>query len=165
MIAPGSSVQVIVAIIIILINLLLCLKLEPFQDSADDFLSVCTSVQMIFTLLVAILLKTAPDSEYYDAAFMDATLIVVNSFSVLAFLFSIIAMHPKVRAKINSFGTKIDNVATVSVDATDKKVSIVPVQAEAAKQRSASTKPAAKPAGRTPEEVEEEATKLRVWGV
>jgi hypothetical protein len=120
-VAPGSSVQVVIAIIVIMINMLIVLKYGPFADPADDFLSFATSIQMVFTLLVAILLMTDQNSAYYDATYMDAILIVVNSFSLIALTFSIAAMHPKVRAKLNRFGSDGKSAALAKVTPVDLK--------------------------------------------
>ena len=92
-VAPGSTVQVVIGIIIVLFNLLYVLKTGPFADPSDDFLAFSTSLQMIFTLLVAILLMTNKDTTQYDPNFADVVLVMVNSFSMLALMFSIIAMH------------------------------------------------------------------------
>ena len=102
-VAPGSTVQVVIGIIIVLFNLLYVLKTGPFADPADDFLAFSTSLQMIFTLLVAILLMTNKDTTQYDPNFADVVLVMVNSFSMLALMFSIIAMHPKIRKKLNNW--------------------------------------------------------------
>jgi hypothetical protein len=152
-VAPGSSVQVVVAIIVIMFDMLIVLKLAPFKDAADDFLSISTALQMMFTLLVAILLMTDIDSEYYDAAFMDTILIIVNSFSLVALLISIAIMHPKIRAKLNKFGSegkpKLDGAA-----AELSSAKVVPAALETFPK--ASTKPH--------DLALEEANRLRSWG-
>ena len=47
-IATGSSAQLVIALLIVLINLLFVFKLGPFVHDADDYLSFLTSCQMFF---------------------------------------------------------------------------------------------------------------------
>merc|ERR1711871_685725 len=126
-VAPGSSVQVVIAIVIVMLNLLYVLKTGPYADQTDDFLAFSTSMQMIFTLLVAILLMTDKESKYYDPAFADVVLVVVNTFSLFALLFSLIAMHPKVREKLNNWNSaekKVEDKKSTGFIANQK---VVPV--------------------------------------
>jgi hypothetical protein len=104
-IAAGSSAQLVIALLIVLTNVLFILKTAPFVDDADDFLSFMTSCQMFFTLLGGLLLMTDnPTSITYDANFMGVALVAINSVGFLALLFSLIALHPKCRKRLN--GTK-----------------------------------------------------------
>ena len=47
-VAPGSAAQIIIAIVVVMLNMLVVLKLGPFADSTDDFLAFATSMQMVF---------------------------------------------------------------------------------------------------------------------
>ena len=105
-VAPGSSAQLAIAILIVLANVLVVLKTGPFVDTTDDWLSFLMSLQMFATLLGGLLLMTDdPVSPTYDPTFMGATMVVVNSFGFLALVLSLVALHPKVRTCIN---TKFD---------------------------------------------------------
>eukprot|EP00946_MAST-07B_sp_MAST-7B-sp1_P001651 g1651.t1 len=152
-VAPGSTVQVVIGIIIVLFNLLYVLKTGPFADPADDFLAFSTSLQMIFTLLVAILLMTNKDTTQYDPNFADVVLVMVNSFSMLALMFSIIAMHPKIRKKLNNWKSEKKKVKTTKSTGSDVTTKIVPVSP------SMKTGNAAKLAPH-----EDEVDDLRTWG-
>ena len=102
-IQPGSSAQLVIALLIVLINMLFVLKLAPFADDADDYLSFLTSFQMLLTLLGGLLIKTDnPADPTYDAGMVGMVLIVVNSFGFIALALSLIALHPKVRACLNN---------------------------------------------------------------
>ena len=57
---PGSSVQLIIAMLVVLFNMLLILKLAPFVDNADDWLSFTTSLQMLLTILGGLALQSDP---------------------------------------------------------------------------------------------------------
>ena len=79
----------VIALLIVLLNLLLVLKLGPFVDSTDDWLAFLTSMQMLLTLLGGLLIMTDnTDEPTYDPTFMGVTMIVVNSFGFFALLIS-----------------------------------------------------------------------------
>ena len=102
-IEPGSSAQLVIALLVVQINMLFVLKLGPFVDDADDYLSFLTSFQMLLTLLGGLLIKTdTPDDPTYDADVMGVILIVINSFGFIALALSLMALHPKVRACLNN---------------------------------------------------------------
>ena len=113
-IQPGSSAQLVIALLVVLINMLFVLKLAPFADDADDYLSFLTSFQMLLTLLGGLLIKTDnPSDPTYDSSKVGLVLVVVNSFGFVALAFSLIALHPKVRACLNrSPKSKSGGIAT-----------------------------------------------------
>lgn len=85
-IAAGSSAQLVIALLIVMINLLLVLKLAPFVDNADDYLSCLTSVQMFLILLGGLLIMTDnPSKKTYDQHFMGPTMVGINSVGFFAF--------------------------------------------------------------------------------
>jgi hypothetical protein len=97
-IAPGSSVQLVIALLVVSVNMLLVLKLMPFVDFVDDWLAFLTSVQMVLTLLGGLLLMTdQPSSPTYDSNSMGVTLVVINSFAFIALFLSLLMLIPKVR--------------------------------------------------------------------
>ena len=111
-IQPGSSAQLVIALLVVQVNMLFVLKLGPFVDTADDNLSFLTSGQMCLTLLGGLLLMTDnPTSPTYGSDLMGTILIVINSFGFVALILSLFALHPKIRACLNkrnngSNGTK-----------------------------------------------------------
>ena len=161
-VAPGSAAQIVIAIVVVMINMLVVLKLGPFADSTDDFLAFSTSVQMVFTLLVAILLMFDTDSKYYDPAYMDGLLVTINMFSLFALAVSIATMHPKVRAKLNSLEKTKEDVAQAS-----SKVVPVPAHQEKTTSDKGSGKGnrgREKRDASTPKSIlEKEAQDLRTW--
>merc|ERR1711865_1192030 len=101
-VASGSSAQLVIALLVVLVNLLLVLKLGPFVDNAHDWLAFLTSMQMLLTLLGGLLIMTDdPTKPTYDSTFMGVTMVVVNSFGFFALLISLIMLHPKCRKRIN----------------------------------------------------------------
>ena len=102
-IEPGSSAQLVIALLVVLLNMLFVLKLAPFVDDADDYLSFLTSFQMLLTLLGGLLIKTDnPLDPTYDSSMVGLVLVVVNSFGFIALALSLMALHPKVRACLNN---------------------------------------------------------------
>jgi hypothetical protein len=97
-VAAGSSAQMVIALLIVLINLLLVLKLGPFVDETDDWLAFLTSMQMLLTLLGGLLIMTDdPTKPTYDSTSMGVFMIVINSFGFLALLISLIKLRTKCR--------------------------------------------------------------------
>ena len=117
-IAQGSSAQLVIALLIVMVNMLLTLKLGPFVDAADDYLSFLTGGQMYLTLLGGLLiLMDNPGDPTYDATFMGTTMVIVNSFGFFALLLSLLLLHPKCRKRVN--GEKGGRGATAGTTAGD----------------------------------------------
>ena len=123
-ITPGSSLQITIALLIVLLNLLLVLKLGPFVDAADDWLAFLTSFQMLLTLLGGLLLMTDdPTSKTYPTETMGTMLVAINLFGFVALLASLIALHPKIRKCLNRTGEETESsskVVPVLISETDK---------------------------------------------
>ena len=56
-ISPGTSMQILVGLFIAIAYMLCVLKVAPFLEDADDWLSFSTSVQLVITLLMGLILK------------------------------------------------------------------------------------------------------------
>jgi hypothetical protein len=138
-IGPGSSVQLVLALMVVLLNLLVVLKLMPYRDTTDDLLSFLVSLQMIITLLSALLLKTDKDNDKtYDPDMMGAGLVLINMMGLLVLVASIVALHPKVRAWINArgdhgAGTKV--APTETAPPTETEVAAANLEKEATRVR------------------------------
>ena len=104
---PGSSVQLIIAMLVVLFNMLLILKLAPFVDNADDWLSFTTSLQMLLTILGGLALQSDPGK--FNEALMGPLLVTINSVGFLVFALSLATLHPKVRAWLNKLEEKSTN--------------------------------------------------------
>ena len=114
-ITPGSSLQITIALLIVLLNLLLVLKLGPFVDAADDWLAFLTSFQMLLTLLGGLLLMTDdPTSKTYPTETMGTMLVAINLFGFVALLASLITLHPKIRKCLNRTGEETESSNTNS---------------------------------------------------
>jgi hypothetical protein len=115
-IAAGSSAQLVIALLIVLIDLLLVLKLGPFTDDSDDILSFLTSCQMFLTLLGGLLIMTDnPIKPTYDPTFMGITMVIVNSFGFFALIMSLVLLTPKCRNKMNG-QKKVDVTKVAPID-------------------------------------------------
>jgi hypothetical protein len=78
MLAPGSSAQILVAVIITLIYYSLVLKLEPYEDDKDDFLQFIASTQILLTLIMGFALRS-DDKGSYDKTVISVLLVFTNS--------------------------------------------------------------------------------------
>ena len=130
-IAAGSSAQLVIAMLIVLANMQFILKLGPFVDTADDYLSFLTSCQMFLTLLGGLLIMTDDPSEpTYDASFMGITMVAVNTVGFVALVVSLLALHPRCRRKLNGKQKKKSGKRTKSAASESSKLNttkVVPV--------------------------------------
>merc|ERR1711865_894763 len=104
-ILPGSSAQVLIAILLVLFFMLLVFKTAPFIDDVDDWLSFMTSLQMMLTLLAGFTLLTDNKDEY-DSETAGTALIAINSVAVVFLILSIIALIPCIRVRMDRCGKK-----------------------------------------------------------
>ena len=171
-IASGSSIQITIALLIVLVNMLAVLKLAPFVDEADDWLSFLTSFQMTMTLLGGLLLTMSdPKDPDFDSDSMGTFLIAINSLGFFALGMSLSMLHPKVRAWVNKMGQEkqpeVGSTKVVPVKAEDtipgetKKMSTLP-QPPPLPDSHASVMAAALALFKSGKLSEEAATKVRV---
>jgi hypothetical protein len=114
-IAPGSPVQLVVAIVIVLFDLLVQLKLGPYKDFTDDVLSFLVSLQLTMTLILGLFLSSVDQQGTdVDEEFIGFALILLNSVSFFALFISLILMHPKLRKKVNICGDGAGGPKTAS---------------------------------------------------
>ena len=101
-VAPGNPLQIVVAILIVIINLLLTLKFAPFEDQTDDCLAFMTSVQMFLTLFGGLLLvMNNAESPQFESDGMGTMMVAINSFAFVFFFLSLLALIPCIRKRIN----------------------------------------------------------------
>ena len=101
-VAAGSSLQLVIALLVVLVNLLLVLKVAPFADNTDDFLSFLTSGQLLLTLLGGLLLYTDnPEDPSYNSESMGWAMIGINLLAFVALFVSILMLIPCIRRKVN----------------------------------------------------------------
>ena len=131
--AAGSSVQIVLALVIVLFNMLLILKTAPFEDATDDWLSFLTSLQMFLTLIAGLLIKTDnPSNPTYESKSTGVILIALNSLGMVALFLSILGMIPCVRRKINSLDlsdeakAKIQKEVEVSINELNEAKGLPP---------------------------------------
>ncbi len=128
-IGAGSPIQIIIALLIVLFNMLAVLKIGPFVDEADDWLSFLTSFQMLMTLLGGLILKmqmSASADAKFDTEAIGILLIVINCMGFLALAISIVALHPKVRKCINNCSKNKDEDKSEAGESSTKVVPIPP---------------------------------------
>ena len=148
-ISPGSPEQLVVGLLIVLMDCLLVLKIAPFRDDSDDYLSFVTSFQMLITLLGGLLIKTDdPSARHFEVVSMGTLLVALNSAGFVVLVFSLAAMHPAVREKLNHCARKLES---------DNGTKVVPE--EAPKKKGA----AAAPMTMTEAEIAKEGRRLRQW--
>ena len=131
-ILPGSPAQLVIAILIVFIDLLFTMKLEPFQDNTDDLLAFITSLQMVLTLLLA-LTKCVYDSRIPqggDGANVDGpigfVMTVLNMLAFIFFLLSVVLLHPHVRQCLEKKGSVKSLNKSISEGKVSSLVKVAP---------------------------------------
>ena len=83
MIAPGTSAQILVGLIIALVFYTILLKTQPYEGNERDLLQSVATASTVMTLLIGFTLKAVQseggDQEQgtYDAAVLDAILVLL----------------------------------------------------------------------------------------
>lgn len=75
--APGSSTQIMCGILVCIASLVLTTGAAPFVNQSDDFLTSTAHLDLLMTLLGALMLKLeVPNLDGYDKAGFDALLLL-----------------------------------------------------------------------------------------
>ena len=92
-VASGSSLQLLIAIIISLLYLVVILDNHPYDDPKDQKLQMYATIQMIMTLIMGLILKVdasqSPQDQVvigYVLVFINGSVIVMAGLAVLASL-------------------------------------------------------------------------------
>eukprot|EP00946_MAST-07B_sp_MAST-7B-sp1_P000182 g182.t1 len=93
LLSPGSSVQILVGIVVALAFFSAVLHLEPYEDSTDNKLQAFATLQILLTLLAGLVIQTDVNGEYEETT-MSLLLIIMNSSVVVLGLVSTAIMLP-----------------------------------------------------------------------
>ncbi len=91
---PGSPVQMVVAILVMMGYMLLVLKLAPFDADVDDWMSFVTSLALVLTTLGGLVLIQDKE-DIFDADAVGTGIIVLNSAVLLLEVSSIVFVECK----------------------------------------------------------------------
>ena len=96
LIAPGSSAQILCAVLISLLYLLMVLKVDPYEDRSSDHLTQLTTLNILLTLIAGFAMKTQnPNEGFYEQSMMTFLLIFINVFCWLAALYTFVSAVPE----------------------------------------------------------------------
>jgi hypothetical protein len=97
LVAPGSSVQILLGSLIALAYLLVVLRLGPYNDENHDRLQVLSTLQILLVLLMGFAIKTqSPDAGLYEERFMGILLIMLTMIVIVAGLCGIWLSNPAI---------------------------------------------------------------------
>ena len=93
LVAPGSSVQILVGILVAFAFFATVLQLKPYEDATDNKLQAFATTQIIMTLLAGLVIQTDVTGEYQEII-MSVLLIIINGSVVVLGLVSTALMLP-----------------------------------------------------------------------
>ena len=93
LVAPGSSVQILVGILVAFAFFATVLQLKPYEDATDNKLQAFATVQIVLTLLAGLVIQTDVTGEYQEIV-MSVLLIIINGSVVVLGLVSTALMLP-----------------------------------------------------------------------
>ena len=91
---PGSPVQMVLAVLVLQVQMLITLKLGPFEEIMDDNVAFLSSCALMLTTLGGLCLlmdEPAPDNAFNPS--MIGVIIIAINFGVIAFDLGNILMH------------------------------------------------------------------------
>jgi hypothetical protein len=98
-IAPGSSSQLLIGLLIAILYMLAVLKIAPFLEEADDWLSFTTSLTLVMTLLMGLILKL--NKTDYPEDSVGQFLIGMQVFNFVIFIIGLVLLVPCCRARMH----------------------------------------------------------------
>jgi hypothetical protein len=125
LLAPGSTAQILVGVLITLVYFSFVMKLEPYEDYSDDILQTISTVQILLTLLMGFALRS-DDNGLYESGTITFILIFANSILFMTTSYLIIKTTAQMRGlfwrtfccclhtvnkKGKAFGDKVSSVA------------------------------------------------------
>jgi len=93
LVAPGSSVQILVGILVAFSYLVLVFQYRPYEDANDNKLQAFATTQIVLTLLAGLVLKTDASGEY-EQSLMGILLVLINGSVVVIGAYATLLMLP-----------------------------------------------------------------------
>jgi hypothetical protein len=81
-VAPGSTVQPLLAVLLAFFNVMVTLKIAPFRKDSEDWSSAIGGTVLFVTLLIGLVMQADPDT--YDDGDMGVLLIIITVMVVVA---------------------------------------------------------------------------------
>ena len=89
--APGTSLQVLLAVLIMLLHLLVVLKLSPYENDHEDWTSFVSALTLLLTTLGAWALRTNdPDVPVFHNDVLAGLMIAISGFCLASQLFIVV---------------------------------------------------------------------------
>ena len=97
LVAPGSSAQILVGLVVALVFFTILLRTQPYEDATEDNLQSIATASTVATLLIGFVLKVSTNSdnfeEEYESLLMDIILIgLFGMVGVIGFYMTVSAM-------------------------------------------------------------------------
>ena len=123
-VAQGSPLQVILALMLCMINANLLNRFAPYDSSSADTLSIACAVCLTMTILGGYILMANETMETVDPKIMDYGMIVLNIVPFVLFFVNVVRL--KLNHVVESKGKVVSSTAVVPVpmNELDMKLSV-----------------------------------------
>ena len=98
-VANGSSLQLLIAIIISLLYLVVILDNHPYDDQKDQKLQMFSTIQTILTLVMGLILKFDDSQTSADKSTVGYVLIFINGSVIIMTILAVVASMPTCAAE------------------------------------------------------------------
>ena len=127
LLAPGSTAQILVGVLITLVYFTAVMKLEPYEDINDDILQTISTVQILLTLLMGFALRS-DDGGIYENVTITVILILVNSSMFVITTYLVVKTTAQLRGIVLQTFCCCLHVANKKRKSIGHKLSLVAIQ-------------------------------------
>jgi len=131
-VAPGSSIQLLVAVLIQMFYMLLVLKVAPYENASEDYTSIVASLCLTMTMIGGFALITDnPSNQTYQTNLLGIVLIGQNIFCITIDILIVIWFDCGCKEKFgNNTNIELLNNKSTTSSSTKKKntTQVLPIQ-------------------------------------
>merc|ERR1712195_54862 len=124
---PGSPMQIVLAVVVMLTYNMLVLKLSPYQANGDDVMSFISGLGTVIIAFIGLLLKLDANStpQNFDFETVDTILLFVSITVIVISLLNLfriwISNYPGCKKNVESVSKKSKTKVGVNVESVSKK--------------------------------------------
>ena len=125
-VAPGSSVQLLIAVLVMLWYLMVVLKTAPYEEDSEDWSSFIACVALTLTCIGGlVLIQDNPSNRTYEDSLLAVILIGINVFCIALDIVIVVVVDCGLGAKCGLCGGGSDDSANQKKNNNNK---VMPVR-------------------------------------